>query len=69
MRTPSIQTAAHWCGLCLFVVMNFVPVDVLAQDGELPAMEYDKLRSRLDELESEVSRLKDISGSIARVRE
>lgn len=58
MRNPSIQTTAHWCGLCLFVVMIFVPVDVHAQDGELPALEYDKLRSRLDELESEVSRLK-----------
>ena len=51
-----------WNGLnsvvLLLIVMAFAPTAVSAQDGELPPLMYDKLLKRLDELESEVSRLK-----------
>ena len=48
----------HWTGFLLLLAMAFVATPVRAQDGELPVLEYDQLRSRLDELEAEVSRLK-----------
>lgn len=50
-----------WRGLLLLIAMAIAPSSLRAQDGELPALEHDRLRSRLDELEAEVNRLKAAS--------
>ncbi|MEK6259395.1 MAG: porin [Planctomycetota bacterium] len=58
MRTRQRRFVSRLCGGLLLVALALAPVGLRAQDGELPALEYDRLRSRLDELEAEVSRLK-----------
>ena len=58
MPTIPVPSTSRWSAVLLLIAMAFGSATVRAQDGDLPAFEYDKLRSRLDELEAEVSRLK-----------
>ena len=58
MQTLPLFSTSRWAALLLLIAPALVPTSVRAQDGELPPLEYDRLRNRLDELEAEVNRLK-----------
>ena len=61
----SLSSVGRSVPVLLLFAMAFATATVSAQDGELPPLMYDKLLKRLDELESEVSRLKAAPAPLA----